>query len=539
MASIFDEYEVVVGLECHVQLLTASKLFSPSPSRYGDAPNENVDVVDVALPGVLPVINARAVECAVKLGLALGCQIRRRSVFARKHYFYPDLPKGYQISQYDLPICEGGTVEIELGSVAKGLTSKKIQMTRIHIEEDAGKSIHADGTPYSFLDYNRAGTPLLEVVSEPDMRSSEEAMAYFRALRQIVVSLGICDGNLQEGSMRADANVSVRKKGETKFGQRVEIKNINSIRYLGWAIDYEMRRQILEINAGRNIVQETRLFDHEKRETRSLRSKEDAHDYRYFPDPDLPPLVLTDDEVEAIQKSLPELPKAKAARWQQDLGLSAYDARLLADDSALASYFEQALHAHTPDGAINPTSAKQIANWISNDVMRMINQLQTQAQKALLAAQEAAQDDDQDSEQNDGQNDGQNKEADKEAALDLAADLAALGIQPTSIASLVRLVEDGTISNKIAKDVMQVMFDEKGGDPASIVQARGWKVQRDAGALTEKIAALVAAHPAEVAQYRAGKGKVLGFFVGQMMKQTQGQADPQLLQQLVKQALDG
>ena len=398
--SIFDTYEIVIGLECHVQLLTQSKLFSPARNRYGDAPNTNVDVVDIALPGVLPVLNEAAVQQALRLGLALGCDIRRKNVFARKHYFYPDLPKGYQISQFDQPICEGGSVAIE---TTQG--QMRVGLTRIHIEEDAGKNLHVESGNASYCDYNRAGTPLVEVVSEPDMRSAEEAMAYMRTLRQIVMYLGVCDGNLQEGSMRADANVSVRKKGAGKLGQRTEMKNINSPRYLGQAIEFEARRQILELEAGRSIVQETRLWDPDRKESRPMRSKEDAHDYRYFPDPDLLPVIIHESEIERVRAALPELPRDKTKRLIEKLGLSPYDAAVLVSEKAIADYFEAALALHA--------NAKGIANWVINEVLRVV----------------------------------------KSKSGEDGSDIAQAGIPAASVAALVKLIDDGTISGKIAKDV--------------------------------------------------------------------------------------
>ena len=479
------DFETVVGLECHVQLQTASKLFSPAPNRFGDAPNHNVDVVDVGLPGTLPVVNARVAEYAVRLGLALGCQIANTSVFARKHYFYPDLAKGYQISQFERPICEGGAVEIELDDGQR----KAIGLTRIHIEEDAGKLTHQPGGD-SLVDYNRAGTPLLEVVSEPELRSAKEAMAWFRALRSVVMALGICDGNLSQGSMRVDANISVRQRG-APFGTRTEMKNLNSIRFLGQAIEHEAKRQVAELRAGRSIVQQTRLWDADARCSRAMRSKEEAHDYRYFPDPDLPPLRVTDAEIARIREAMPELPAAKRARFEA-MGVSAADARLLCEERAVADYFEAALAVHA--------NAKAIASRVVNDVLPALRSRSDDAELGLT-------------------------------------DPSAGPVSARSLALLVKLVDDGTISCKIAKDVFAELLVGDEEDPAVIVEEKGWKVQRDQGALLAIIDELIASHEKEVAQYRAGKTKVLGFFVGRVMKATKGQADPAQTNRLLKERL--
>lgn len=480
--SIFDAYELVIGLECHVQLLTRAKLFSPARNRFGDPPNENVDVVDAGLPGVLPVLNGKAVELAIRLGLALGSRIRPSSTFARKHYFYPDLPKGYQISQYAEPILEGGLLTLSTNGV-----DRTIRITRAHLEEDAGKSIHRGGDggeQASWLDYNRAGTPLLEVVTEPDLRSAAEAEEFFRTLRTLVVTLGVCDGNLQEGSMRADANVSVRKRGAAALGQRVELKNINSPRFLAAAIEHEMRRQIVDLEAGRPIVMETRLWDPEKRESRSMRTKEEAHDYRYFPEPDLPPLVVTEAEIDVVRRTLPELPQARRARYQERLGLPADDATLLSSDGALAAFFDEALAAHD-----NP---KALANWTINEVLRVLHEraLETDDVRSLLA--------------------------------------------PSSLSRLVKLVDDGTISGKIAKDVFAELVAGRGTDPLVIVEERGWKVVKDTGALQAAVDAAIAENPKEWKNLLEGKPKVMGFFVGQVMKKTGGKADPKEVNRLLE-----
>lgn len=478
------EFDTVIGLECHVQLKTKSKLFSPAPNRFGDAPNDNVDVVDAGLPGVLPVLNEKAVEFAIKLGLALGCHINQKNVFSRKHYFYPDLPKGYQISQFELPICEGGTVEIQTQA-----GRKKINLTRIHIEEDAGKNLHIEGANYSEVDYNRAGTPLLEVVTEPEITCSEDAIAFFKSLRATVMALGICDGNLEEGSMRSDANVSVRPVGQKELGQRTEIKNLNSMRFLGQAIEFERKRHIRKVKADEPIKMQTRLFDPDKKETRSMREKEEAHDYRYFPDPDLPPLIIEDDILKTIQASLPELPMAKADRYQNELGLSEYDASLLIEEKEVAAYFENCVsHQH---------NAKGVANWILNNLLAALNE------------------------------NGLAPENISEAP-----------ITPERLAELVRLIDEKIVTSKIAKQLFEAMWQDPQTAPEKIVESKGWKVQRDEGALLKIISDLVTEHPKEVQQYLGGKQKVLGFFMGQVMKQTKGQAEPKETTALLKKHLE-
>lgn len=487
--SPFDAYETVIGLECHVQLMTEAKLFSPARNRYGDPPNENVDVVDLGLPGVLPVLNGRAVEFAMRLGLALGCEVNLHSVFARKHYFYPDLPKGYQISQFEHPICTGGSLLLELPDGSE----RRINLTRIHIEEDAGKSLHLEGRNASFCDYNRAGTPLLEVVSEPELRTPEEATAYMRALRSIAMYLGICDGNLQEGSMRADANVSVRKKGSVQLGQRTEMKNLNSPRFLAQAIENESRRQVMELEAGREIVQETRLWDSDRKESRSMRGKEEAHDYRYFPDPDLPPLVLQPADVERVRSELPELPYEKRKRFVEDLGISKQDALVLTEEKAIADYFEMALQS----GA----QAKGVANWIINELLRAVK-------------------------------DRSGDDAGEGGAIQFP-------ISAQSLGALVLLIDQGTITGKIGKKVFAAMLDGEGEDPHAIVQAHGWQVERDEGAILAAVDEVLAANDKQVEQYRAGKVQLLGYFVGQIMKKTRGKADPAEVNRLLREKLGG
>lgn len=469
--TLIDGWQVVVGLEVHVQLLTDSKLFSPAPTSFGGEPNTNVDVVDAGLPGVLPVLNTLAVELALRLGLALGSTIARRSVFARKHYFYPDLPKGYQISQFEQPIIAGGALVVD---------GRPIRLTRAHLEEDAGKSLHVAGDS-TFLDFNRAGTPLLEVVSEPELCSAEEAATFFRTLRTLVVALGVCDGNLQEGSMRADANVSVRRPG-TALGQRVELKNINSPRFLADAIDNEARRQIAEIGNGRAIVQETRLWDADRRESRSMRTKEDAHDYRYTPDPDLPPIIVTDEEIERVRAAMPELPEARRERYQAR-GLASADAAILSGDPGLARFFDDAVAAHD-----NP---KALASWTINEVLRVLNE------------------------------------------RGLPAEAAAQVLRPSGLARLVRLIDTGAITGKIGKDVFVVIAAD-GSDPEDVVEARGWRVLKDTAAVERAVAEAISESPGEWQRVLEGKGKVIGYFVGQVMKKTGGKADPKDVNRLLE-----
>ncbi|AKQ57560.1 Asp-tRNA(Asn)/Glu-tRNA(Gln) amidotransferase subunit GatB [Bordetella hinzii] len=479
------EWEIVIGLETHVQLSTESKIFSGSSTRFGAAPNTQANVVDLALPGSLPVMNRGAAERAILFGLAIGAKVAPRSVFARKNYFYPDLPKGYQISQYELPVVQGGTLSFFVGE-----EEKTINLTRAHLEEDAGKSLHdefslANGAPASGIDLNRAGTPLLEIVTEPEMRSAAEAVAYARALHSLVVWLGICDGNMQEGSFRCDANVSVRPRGQAEFGTRAEIKNVNSFRFLERAIQYEARRQIELIEDGGTVVQETRLYDAERDETRSMRSKEDAHDYRYFPDPDLPTLVIGQDWVDAVRAKMPELPSAMRARFVADYGLPAYDAAQLTVSRGLAAYFEDVARA-LPSG-----QAKLAANWIMGELAATLNREEK--------------------------------------------DIAQTPVQAAQLAALINRIIDGTISNKIARDVFAAMWaGENGADPDAIIEARGLKQISDTGAIGAMIDEVLAAHPAIVAEYRAGKEKAFNSLVGQIMKAARGKANPQQVNELLK-----
>jgi len=482
-------WEIVIGLETHTQLSTDSKIFSGSSTRFGAAPNTQANPVDLALPGSLPVMNRGAAERAIRFGLAVGGKVAPRSVFARKNYFYPDLPKGYQISQFELPVVVGGSLSFFVGE-----ESKTVNLTRAHLEEDAGKSQHDDfqlssGAPASGIDLNRAGTPLLEIVTEPEMRSAAEAVAYARALHSLVVWLGICDGNMQEGSFRCDANVSVRPVGQAEFGTRTEIKNVNSFRFLERAILFEARRQIELIEDGGTVVQETRLYDADRDETRSMRSKEDAHDYRYFPDPDLPPLVIAPEWVEQVRQSMPELPSAKRERFARDHGLSDYDAAQLTVSRGLADYFE-AVAQTLPVG-----QAKLAANWVMGEVAATLNREEKDIEQTPVPA--------------------------------------------AALAALIARIADGTISNKIARDVFGAMWaGENGGQPDAIIEARGLKQISDSGAIGAMIDEVLAANPAIVEEFRAGKQKAFNSLVGQIMKAAKGKANPQQVNDLLKQKLE-
>ncbi len=484
------EWEVVIGCEIHTQLATKSKIFSGASTAYGAAPNTQACAVDLGLPGVLPVLNKEAVRMAVKFGLAVDAEIGKRSVFARKNYFYPDLPKGYQISQFELPIVGKGKLDIELEDGAGNTIGKTIGITRAHLEEDAGKSLHEDFHGMTGIDLNRAGTPLLEIVSDPDMRSGAEASAYMRKIHSIVTYLGICDGNLQEGSFRCDVNVSVRPKGQQEFGTRAEIKNLNSFRFVEKAVEYEVERQIAIIESGGKVVQETRLFDPDKGETRSMRSKEEANDYRYFPDPDLLPVEVDDDYIEAVRATLPELPDAKRQRFVTELGLSAKDAAGLTASKAMADYFEQLL-------AASGGEAKLCANWVMGDLSAALNR------------------------------DGKGIE---ESPVDAAL-----------LAGILRRIVDNTISGKIAKEVFEAMWNGE-GDADTIIDKKGLKQITDSGALEGIIDEILANNAPQVEGYRAAepdkRGKMIGFFVGQVMKATGGKANPGQVNQLLKSKLE-
>jgi aspartyl-tRNA(Asn)/glutamyl-tRNA(Gln) amidotransferase subunit B len=475
-------WEAVIGLEVHCQLLTQSKIFSGAATAYGAEPNTQADAVTLGLPGVLPVLNQDAVKMAVKFGLAIGAQIAPKCVFARKHYFYPDLPKGYQISQYELPIVSRGTVAIHVDGA-----EKVIGVTRAHLEEDAGKSLHEGFANATGIDLNRAGTPLIEIVSEPELRSAAEAVAYLKQLHQLVVYLGICDGNMQEGSFRCDANVSVRRAGETKFGTRTETKNVNSFRFVEKAIEFEIGRQIEVLEGGGRIVQETRLFDPGTGETRTMRVKEEAMDYRYFPDPDLLPVVCSAEYVESVRRTLPELPEAKRGRFMQQYGLAAYDAGVLTGERALADFYEAVVKA----SGVDP---KLCANWTTTDLLGGLNKL------------------------------GQ--------------DIAQSPISAEALAGLVKRIADDTISGKIAKEVFEAMLAGEGTADA-IIDKKGLRQITDSGTIEQAIDEVLAKHPGQLAQYRGGKEALFGFFVGQTMKATAGKANPAELNRLLKEKLKG
>jgi len=490
------EWETVIGIETHAQLSTRSKIFSAASTAFGAAPNTQACAVDIALPGVLPVPNRGAVERAIRFGLAVGGAVADRSVFARKNYFYPDLPKGYQISQFELPIVQGGTIRIVLPDG----TEKTVRLTRAHLEEDAGKSLHEDFHGMTGIDLNRAGTPLLEIVSEPDMRSAGEAVTYARTLHALVRWIDICDGNMQEGSFRCDANVSVRPRGSDKLGTRCEIKNLNSFRFLEHAIEFEARRQIEILEDGGRIDQETRLYDPERDETRALRSKEEAHDYRYFPDPDLLPLEVGESWVAEVRAALPELPAAKRERYATELALPAYDAATLTASRETAAYFEAvvaALAKHERD-AEPRAQAKAAANWVMGELAGALNRAELEIDRSPISA--------------------------------------------AQLAGLIARIRDNTISGKIAKEVFDALWaGEASGDDAvdTIIQARGLRQITDTGALESVIDAIIAANPAQVAEYRGGREKAFNFFVGQAMKATKGKGNPASITEILKRKLAG
>lgn len=473
------DWEIIVGLEVHAQVISNSKLFSGAPTTFGAEPNSNVSLVDAAMPGMLPVINEECVRQAVRTGLGLKAEINLKSVFDRKNYFYPDLPQGYQISQFKQPIVGEGVVIVSIGPDKAGqLEEIEVGIERLHLEQDAGKSLHDQHPTMSYVDLNRSGVALMEIVSKPDMRSADEAKAYVTKLRSILRYLGTCDGNMDEGSMRADVNVSVRRPGGD-FGTRCEIKNVNSIRFLGQAIDYEANRQVAILEDGGKISQETRLYDPDKSETRSMRSKEEAHDYRYFPDPDLLPLEFDQAFVDALKADLPELPDEKNARFTDQLGLSAYDASILVSEKSIADYFEEV--AGGRDG-------KTAANWVINDLLGALN-------KAGMDIDESP-------------------------------------VSPVQLGGIVDLIKSGTISGKIAKDLFEIVWNE-GGDPSQIVEQRGMKQVTDSAAIEKAVADVLAANPDKVEQARA-KPAMAGWFVGQVMKATGGKANPQSVNELVK-----
>lgn len=472
-------YEAVIGLEIHAQLKTKTKMFSTDSTQFDAGDNENTSPVSVGMPGALPVMNKLAVDYAIRTGLALNCEIRKKSVFSRKNYFYPDLPKGYQISQYDLPICENGSLQFTVDGEVKN-----IHIIRAHLEEDAGKSTHQGD--YTLINLNRSGVPLLEIVSGPDLRSGKEASEYARTMRQILRYLDVCDGNLEEGSMRCDCNVSVRKVGDTKFGTRVEIKNINSFRFVEKAIEFEIERQVEAVERGETIVQETRLYDPDKNKTFTMRTKEDAQDYRYFPEPDLLPLILTDQQLNQAKLSLPELPHQKLTRFQSEYGLPLYDSEILTAERELAEYFESAVKSCQ--------NAKSTSNWVMTELLRELNE----AKLGILQSP----------------------------------------ISASNLGKLVGLIDKGTISGKIAKTVFAEMW-KSSQDPESIVKEKGLMQITDPAAIGALIDELLAKNPGPLAEYRSGKTKLMGFFVGQAMKASQGQANPELLNKILLEKLKG
>ncbi|MCL1466425.1 Asp-tRNA(Asn)/Glu-tRNA(Gln) amidotransferase subunit GatB [Argonema galeatum] len=483
------QYEAVIGLETHCQLSTDTKIFCNCSTEFGSRPNQNVCPICMGMPGVLPVLNEKVLEYAVKAGIALNSEIAPYSKFDRKQYFYPDLPKNYQISQYDLPIAEHGWLEVELVDEAGKVSRKKIGITRLHMEEDAGKLVHAgsdrlSGSTYSLVDFNRTGVALVEIVSEPDMRSGLEAAEYAQELRRILRYLGVSDGNMQEGSLRCDVNISVRPVGRKEFGTKVEIKNMNSFNAIQRAIDYEIDRQTQAIEAGERIVQETRLWEEGSQRTISMRIKEGSSDYRYFPEPDLAPIEVSSEQLEKWKSELPELPAQKRHRYESELGLSAYDARVLTDDRSVSEYFEATVAA----GA----NSKQAANWVMGDISAYLNN------EKLSIAQ--------------------------------------IALKPDTLAELISLIETGTISGKIAKDILPELFSS-GGSAKELIDRKGLTQISDTVALETIIDEILAANPKELEQYRNGKTKLLGFFVGQVMKKTSGRADPQLTNQLLAQKL--
>ncbi len=474
------EWETVIGLEIHAQLNTKSKIFSSASTEFGQAPNSQACAVDLGLPGVLPVLNVEAVNKAIKFGLAVDAHINQRNIFDRKNYFYPDLPKGYQISQMDLPIVGEGIIEITLGD-----ETKKVGITRAHLEEDAGKSVHDMFNDFSAIDLNRAGTPLLEIVSDPDMRNAKEAVAYAKKIHALVQYIDICDGNMQEGSFRCDANVSIRPMGQEELGTRAELKNINSFKFLERAINLEVERQQDILEEGGSVVQETRLYDAVKHQTRSMRSKEEANDYRYFPDPDLLPVEITDELIASIKTDLPELPVEKKARFIAELGLNEYDADVLTSQKSLADYFETMLKG-------NEKNAKLCANWVMGELSASLNKNQLEIDQSPVSAQDLSQ--------------------------------------------LISRIGDDTISGKIAKDVFKAMWDGE-GSADSIIESKGLKQMTDTGAIEAIVDDIIANNSAQVEQFKSGNEKILGFFVGQAMKASQGKANPKLLNELLRKKL--
>ena len=473
------EFETIIGLEVHAQMLTDTKIFCNCSTKFGGAPNSHTCPVCLGMPGVLPVLNKKVVEYAMMMALATNCTINPSNSFARKNYFYPDLPKGYQISQYAYPLAEHGYVWIDMDG-----KQKKIGITRIHMEEDAGKLIHDENNPFSYVDLNRTGVPLIEIVGEPDIRSPEEAAEYLKRLHEILVYLEICDGNMEEGSFRCDANVSIRPVGQKEFGTRTELKNMNSFRNVQRALEYEVKRQQYLVENGESIIQETRLWDDAQGATNSMRSKEEAHDYRYFPDPDLVKVVVDEDWITQIRESLPELPVAKRERFIREYQIPAYDAGVLTADKALALYYEDVVRLCG--------KPKQASNWVMGDVLRFLNEEKRDIRQCPISAR--------------------------------------------SLADMINLIEEGTISGKMAKDIVEDMY-HTGKPPQDIIREKGLVQITDEGELTETIKAIIDAHPVQLADYRGGREKLFGFFVGQVMKATQGKANPQLVNNLLKKML--
>jgi len=475
------QYEAVIGLEVHAQMLTESKIFCGCSTRFGSEPNTQTCPVCIGMPGVLPVLNRKALEFAIKTGLAMNCRISPYSRFARKNYFYPDLPKGYQISQYELPICEHGFLEI----LVEGET-RRIGITRVHMEEDAGKNIHEEGGNFSFVDLNRTGVPLMEIVSEPDMRTPREASEYMKKLRAILRYLGVCDGNMEQGSLRCDANVSVRPVGQREFGTRTEVKNINSFKFVEKAVEYEIKRQIRLLEEGEKVIQETRLWDSSRGITESMRGKEEAHDYRYFPEPDLVPVMPTNKWVDEIRASLPELPDKKRERFIAEYGLPEYDADMLVAEKSTAEWFEEAVR----EGG----QPKTVSNWMTGELARFLNEENSSIETCPL--------------------------------------------RPVQLAEMLRLIDNGTISGKIAKTVFEEMY-KTGKNAEAIVKEKGLVQISDSGAIEKAIDEIMAKSPKEVERFRGGDEKLMSFFVGQVMKSTRGKANPQMVNEILKKKLAG
>ncbi len=493
----YRDYEAVIGLEVHCQLLTEAKAFSPDSAAFGAAPNHHIDPISLGHPGTLPVLNEQVVEYTIRIGLATHCDIAARSDLARKHYFYPDLPKGYQISQYETPICADGYVEIVMDDASGdgAPTIKRIGLTRIHIEEDAGKSVHDQDPTATLLDFNRCGVPLIEIVSEPDLRSAREAYLYMQKIRQIVRWLGICDGNMEQGSLRCDANVSVRKRGQTALGTKAEVKNMNSFRNVERAVQYEIDRQIALVERGEDVVQETRLWDADQGETRPMRSKEEAHDYRYFPDPDLVPIVVTDETREAIRATLPELPEARQERFVDALGLPPYDAGVLTEERGIADYFEHslnALHAKQPSGDLQ-THAKAVSNFVMGDVRRVLNE------QALA--------------------------------------IETFPIDPERLAGLIQLRLEDQINSSAAQQIFDAMLTDERA-PNAIAEAENLLQVSDTGALLPVVAQVLADSEKQVQMYLSGKESIVGYFIGQVMRRFDGSPDPKLVRQLLQEELE-